>query len=133
MQVYVRDEVLTNTKAMQMSVEVLIQVPGRSIDLKRGICVLFPGEWGVCALSGVGGDAGAACVLQPRGTAPGEGGSRSRVQNVREEEKVETPDPFVRTDFKDGRVALMNESRWLNAEDGDSSGLMLTLVALHIF
>ncbi|KAH7829045.1 uncharacterized protein MONOS_16317 [Monocercomonoides exilis] len=104
MQVYVRDEVLTNTKAMQMSVEVLIQVPGRSIDLKRGSSTITQ-----------------SIVLEVR------------VQNVREEEKVETPDPFVRTDFKDGRVALMNESRWFNAEDGDSSGLMLTLVALHIF
>ncbi|KAH7828268.1 uncharacterized protein MONOS_12757 [Monocercomonoides exilis] len=96
-------------------------------------CSLFHGEWGVCALSGVGGDAGAACVLQPRGNAPGECGSRSRVQKVREEEKVDTLDPFVRTGFKDGRAALMNESRWLNAEDGDSRGLMLTLVALYIF
>ncbi|KAH7821349.1 uncharacterized protein MONOS_8719 [Monocercomonoides exilis] len=94
---------------------------------------LFPGEWGVCALSGVGGDAGAECVLQPRWNAPCEGGSRSRVQKVREEEKVDTLDPFVRTGFKDGRAALMNESRWLNAEDGDSRGLMLTLVVLDIF
>ncbi|KAH7818130.1 uncharacterized protein MONOS_3929 [Monocercomonoides exilis] len=94
---------------------------------------LFPGEWGVCALSGVGGDAGAECVLQPRWNAPCEGGSGSRVQKVREEEKVDTLDPFVRTGFKDGRAALMNESRWLNAEDGDSRGLMLTLVALYIF
>ncbi|KAH7824445.1 uncharacterized protein MONOS_11662 [Monocercomonoides exilis] len=57
----------------------------------------------------------------------------SRLQKVREEEKVETLDPVVRIGFKDGRAALMNESRWLNAEDGDSRGLMLTLVALYIF
>ncbi|KAH7822578.1 uncharacterized protein MONOS_7858 [Monocercomonoides exilis] len=151
--VYVCDVVLTNTTAAQRSMEVLMQVPGRSIVLQRGSATrtrsVVPGAYGTQTVSYVvyfpeSGEfvhypalvamrGGGVCVLQPRGNAPGEGGSRSRVQKVREEEKVETLDPFVRTGFKDCRAALMNESRWLNAEDGDSSGLMLTLVALNIF